>query len=254
MGESVSASARLPATGLVPELGPALGQLCDRARPVEGRWVRLDDIRLELATRVFELAGAARAFAGADDRPAAVSSLNRQAWLVEWERAVSEATERIARAVNARFDSAAREARVPKGRRAELLLVDSDRHAISGRLGAGSLPFIRALDLLEQVVPRASAPGARGESAVREWQEAILAAARRLESAWLALEAAAIREESLWFPEIERVRTWRRPSWPLWTVTAVLLAAATYLGLVFGGYLPVLGPLLPVAEAVWRRL
>lgn len=249
----MSSSAR-PATTLVPELGPALGQLCDRARPPRGRWVRLDDIRLELATRVFELAGAARAFGGADDRPAAVSSLNRQAWLGEWERAVSHVTERIGRAVDARFDSAAREARLPKGRRAELLLADPDRYALSGRLGAGSLPFLHALDQLEQIVPRASAPGVRGESAVREWQEAILAAARRLESAWLALEVAAIQEESLWAPEIERVRAWHRPLWPLWAVTGVVLAVGTYLGLVFGGYLAVPGPLLPLAEAVWSRL
>lgn len=249
----MSASAR-PATGLVPELGPALGQVCDRARPPRGRWVRLDDIRLELATRLFELAGAARAFAGADDRPAAVSSLNRQAWLGEWERTVSRASERIVRAVDARFDSAAREARFPKPRRAELLLADPDRHAISGRLGAGSLPFLHALDQLEQIVPRASAPGTRGDSAVAEWQEAILAAARRLESAWLALEAAVIQEESLWAPEIERVRAWHRPIWPLWALTGVVLAVATYLGLVFGGYLPVPGPLLPLAKAVWSRL
>jgi hypothetical protein len=33
-----------------------------------------------------------------------------------------------------------------------------------------------------------------------------------------------------------------------------VLAVGTYLGLVFGGYLPVPGPLLPLAEAVWSRL
>jgi hypothetical protein len=252
MGDRLSALARLPATGLVPELGPALGRVCDRAAPARGRWVRLDDVRLALATGVFELAGAARAFAVAEDRAAAVTSLNRQAWLAEWERAVAEATDRIARAVDARFDSAAREARLPGRLRKQLPLVEADRHALSGRLGAGSLPFLQSLEALERTVPSVSAAGQRGEAAVREWQEMLLAVARRLESAWLALEAATVREESLWAPEIERVRAWRRPTWPLWLVTVVVLACATYLGLAFGGYLPVPEPLLPVAQEVWR--
>ena len=249
----MSALARSPSTTLVPELGPALGRLCDRAQPVRGRWVRLDDVRLALATGIFELAGAARAFAVADDRAGAVSSLNRQAWLGEWERAVTEAADRVVKAVDARFASAGREARLPSGRRAELPLADPDRHAVSGRLGAGSLPFLQSLEALEQTVPGVSASGARGDATVREWQEAILAVARRLESAWLALEAAAVREEALWTPEIERVRAWRRPTWPLWLVTVVILAAASYLGLVFGGYLPVPDPLLGVAQKVWAR-
>jgi len=249
----VSAPPGSPATALVPELGPALGRLCDRPGSAAGRWVRLDDLRLSLVTGIFELAGAARAFAVADDRAGAVSSLNRQAWLGEWERAVGEATDRIARAVDARFASAAREARLPARRRAQLPLAEPDRHAISGRLGAGSLPFLQSLETLDQSVPGVSASGARGEAGVREWQEAILAVARRLESAWLALEAAAGREEALWTPEIQQVRAWRRPTWPLWLVTGLMLAAATYLGLVFGGYLPVPDPLLGIAREVWIR-
>ena len=241
------------AAALVPELGPALGRLCARARPADQRWVRLDDVRLEIASRVLELGGAAREFASADDRPAAVSSLNRQAWLVEWERAVAEAAGRIARAVDARLDAAAREARLWARRRRGLGLSDADRRAIAGRLGAGGFAFLQALEVLEQLVPAASAGGARGDAAAREWQEALLGVARRLESAWLELEAATAREEALWAPEIDRVRAWRRPTWPLWLVSAVLLAAATYLGLVFGGYLPVPGWLHGAAEAVWTR-
>jgi len=249
----LSAQPQVTSRALVPELGPALGRLCNRAEPAGGRWVTLDDIRLELATRIFELAGAARAFASADDRPAAVSSLNRQAWFSEWERAVSASTERIVQAVNLRFDSAGLEARLRTRRRKELLLAEPDRPAISGRLGAGSLPFLIALDELEQVVPGASAPGARGEAAVLEWQDRILSTARRLESAWLALESAARREETLWSPEISRVRSWRRPTWPVWLVTGVVLGLATYLGLVLGGYLLVPAPLLPLAQEVWKR-
>jgi hypothetical protein len=239
---------------LVPELGPALGRLCVRRTSPGPRWVRLDDIRLQVATEVIELGGAARAFAAADDRPAAVSSLNRQAWLVEWERAVAEASDRIAQAVNARLEAAGREARLPARRRRELALSDADRRAISGRLGAGGFAFLQALEVLEQLVPAVSAGGTRADAAVREWQEAVLGVARRLESAWLELESAALREEALWTPEIEQVRAWRRPTWPLWLVSAVLLAGATWLGLVLGGYLPVPPALRGFAEAVWQRL
>lgn len=238
---------------LVPELGPALGRLCARGRGGDERWVRLDDVRIELASRVLELGGAARAFAAEDDRPAAVSSLNRQTWLAEWERAVAEVAARVGQAVDARLDGAAREARLWAGRRRGLGLSDADRRAIAGRLGAGGFAFVQALEALERLVPAASAAGARGEAAAREWREALLSVARRLESAWLELETAAAREEALWAPEIARVRAWRRPTWPLWVLTAVLLAAATYLGLVFGGYLPVPSWLRGVAEAVWTR-
>ncbi len=239
---------------LVPELGPALGRLCARSTSPGPAWVRLDDIRLRVATEVFELGGAARAFAAADDRAAAVSSLNRQAWLVEWERAVAEASDRIAQAVNARLSAAGREARLPARRRRQLPLSDADHRAISGRLGAGGFAFLQALEVLEQLVPAVSAGGARGDAAVREWQEAVLAVARRLESAWLELESAALREEALWTPEIERVRAWRRPTWPLWLLSAVLVVAATWLGLVLGGYLPVPSALRGFADAVWQRL
>jgi hypothetical protein len=247
-------TAQTGSDALVPELGPALGRLCARPGAADGRWVRLDDVRLDVASRVIELGGAAREFAASDDRAAAVSSLNRQAWLVEWERAVAEATERIARAVNLRLDAAAGEARLPARRRKELPLSEPDRRAISGRLGAGAYAFLQALEGLEQLVPAVSAVGARGEAAVREWREALLAVARRLESGWLELEAAAVREEALWGPEIERVRSWRRATWPLWLGTAIGLAAAIYLGLVFGGYLPVPPALQGLAQAVWARL
>lgn len=241
------------AAALVPELGPALGRLCSRARRTDQRWVRLDDVRLEVASRVLELGGAARAFAAAEDRAAAVSSLNRQAWLVEWERAVAEAAKRIAAAVDARLDAAAREARLWARRRRALGLGDADRRAIAGRLGAGGFAFLQALEALEHLVPAASAAGARGDAAAGEWREAVLGVARRLESAWLELEAAAVREEALWTPEIDRIRAWRRPMWPVRLVGVIVIGAATYLGLVFGGYLPVPGWLHGAAQAVWTR-
>src|SRR5688572_30854054 len=73
----------------------------------------LDDIRIELVTGIFELAGAARSFAAAGDRQGAIASLSRVAWLDLWERAVAAAAERLAEVVNARLGEAARESRLP---------------------------------------------------------------------------------------------------------------------------------------------
>ena len=76
----------------IPELGPSLGRLVD---PPQLRGDRgsldliLDDIRLDLVTGIFELAGAARSFAASGDRQGAISSLSRVAWLGLWERAVA---------------------------------------------------------------------------------------------------------------------------------------------------------------------
>ena len=50
------------------------------------------------------------------------------------------------------------------------------------------------------------------------------------------------------------MRAWRRPTWPLWLLTAVVAGAATYLGLVLGGYLPVPPPLEGLAAFWWARL
>jgi hypothetical protein len=61
-------------------------------------------------------------------------------------------------------------------------------------------------------------------------------------------------EQQRWKDEIERVRSWRRPQWPLWTVTAVVILVLSYLGLLFGGYLPVPPPLRGLAEFWWSRL
>ncbi|NNG15459.1 MAG: hypothetical protein HKM89_03185, partial [Gemmatimonadales bacterium] len=46
---------------------------------------------------------------------------------------------------------------------------------------------------------------------------------------------------------------WRRPRWPLWTITLAALALATYLGLLLGGYLRAPALLQPVVEWWWER-
>ncbi|HEX7335705.1 MAG TPA: hypothetical protein VF252_00745 [Gemmatimonadales bacterium] len=242
---------------LVPELGPSLGRLAD---PPGGTLDRgpldlvLDDIRLDLVTRLFETAGAARSFAATGDRQGAIASLSRVAWLALWERAVAAAADRLADIVNARLADAARESRLPPQRLGKLRLSPDDVRAIASRLGSGGAGFVGALDALEQTVPGAAASGSRGRAGQEEWQRSLATAARRLESAWLALVASSRVEQERWKREIERVRAWRRPTGPLWAATALVFAVLTYLGLVLGGYLPVPPPLRGLAEFWWAHL
>jgi hypothetical protein len=247
------------ATWEVPQLGPSLGRLTDP--PSNDRTgvlgVALDDIRLGLVTGVFDLAGAGRSFITAGDRVDAVASLNRAAWLNLWERALAAAAARIAEAANLGFNDAAVESRFRPRRLQPLLLTPQDTRAIAARLGSGGAGFVAALDVLEQSVHASSRGGGAGGGGrawlQEEWRGALLAVARRLESAWLALEDAALAEQRRWQVEIELVRAWRRPVWPVWLLTFVLLAGATYLGLVLGGVIPVPPPLRGVALWWWNQ-
>ncbi|MEP7226254.1 MAG: hypothetical protein ABI785_02750 [Gemmatimonadales bacterium] len=241
---------------LVPELGPSLGRLVDPPLTRGDRGsldLVLDDIRLNLVTGIFELAGAARSFAASGDRQGAIASLTRVAWLDLWERAVAAAAERLAEAVNAKLSEAAKESRLPARQLEALRLKPEDVRAITSRLGSGGAGFVSALDALEQTVPGASASGSRGRAGQEEWQRALAAAARRMEAAWLALSAGARAEQDRWKAEIDRARSWRRPTWPLWLISVSVLTAATYLGLVLGGYVPVPPLLRPLAEFWWSR-
>jgi hypothetical protein len=242
---------------LVPELGPLLGRLVDPPliRGDRGSLdLVLDDIRLDLVTGIFELAGAARSFAASGDRQGAIASLSRVAWLDLWERAVAAAAERLTEVVNAKLGEAAVESRLPTRQLEAFRLKPEDVRAITSRLGSGGAGFVSALDALEQTVPGASASGTRGRAGEEEWQRALAAAARRLEAAWLALAAGAKSEQDRWKAEIDRARAWRRPTWLLWVISVSVLAATTYLGLVLGGYLRVPPPLRPLAEFWWSRL
>jgi hypothetical protein len=216
--------------------------------------VVLEDIRIDLVSGIFDMAGASRSFMGAGDRHGAIASLGRVAWLDRWERAVASAAQRIADAVNTKLRAAATESRLPERQLAPLLLTPEDVRAIGSRLGSGGASFVSALDALEQTVPAAAASGARGRLGQEEWQVALATAARRIESAWLALIDTARREQERWSRDIERVRAWRRPTGPLWLVTVLLLLILGYLGLVLGGYLPVPGPLRGFADFWWSRL
>jgi len=240
---------------IVPELGPSLGRLVDPppVAPAALR-VHLEDVRLALVTGVFDLAGAARSFAAAGDRDGAVTSLGRVEWLRLWERAVETTAGRIAGEANAGLRLAAEESRFPTRRLRRLALTEQDTRAIAARLGSGGAPFVASLDALEQAVRTTAISRGRGAEGVRAWQAALGATARRLESAWIALEQAARAEQERWASEVEAVRAWRRPTWPIWLLTALTVTAVSYLGLVLGGYLPVPPALQPLASFVWMRL
>jgi hypothetical protein len=231
----------------VPELGPSLGRLCDPPgdHGDGALGARLDDIRLRLVTEVFELAGAGRSFASAGDDAGAVASLSRVALLALWEKTVAAAAERITGTVNASLRSAAAESRFSARRLSALLLTPDDTRAIGARLGSGGAGFVAALDALEQSTRAGSRP--------HDWRDALTAAARRLEAAWLALEDSAESEQRHWRAEVERVRGWRRAVWPLWLITVVVLGAAAWLGLILGGYAPVPEPLRGLAHWWWAR-
>jgi hypothetical protein len=230
----------------IPELGPSLGRLTDPAAPApEALDIRLDDIRLKLVTALFELAGAARSFAAAGDPAGAAASLNRVAWLGVWEQALAASAERVTGSVNARLEEAAAVSRYPRRWLRRVVLTPADTRAIAARLGGGGAPFVAALDQLEE---------AGRERSATAWGNALTAAARRLEAAWLALEEAAAREQARWQVEVQRVHAWRLPRWPLWTLTGLVLGAAVYLGLVLGGYVRVPPMLKGFAEFWWSRL
>ncbi len=236
----------------LPELGPALGRLCSPTADAVSD-TALDDVRLELATHILELAGKAR-HSATDNPAAAVAALKGKAWIPHWEHAVKQATERTLAAIDRAFDSAAVESRYPRRKRAALTITPDERAAIHARLGAGAAPFFDALDRMDALGGPASANNVSSPVAREAWWHAVESAARRLESAWLSLEDAARRERAGWAREVESVRAWRRPSWPLWSITAAAMAAALYLGLILGGYLPVPGVLRPLAEFWWRQV
>jgi hypothetical protein len=244
-------------TWVVPELGPSLGRLSDPPSTPDhsgALGVVLEDIRLELVSGIFDMAGAARSFMAAGDHQGAIASLGRVGWLDRWERAVAASAQRLADVVNTRMRAAAVESRLPERRLQPLLLRPEDIRAIGSRLGSGGAGFVSALDALEQTVPAASALGPRGRMGQEEWQVALATAARRLESAWLALSESALREQERWSKDIERVKTWKRPTLVLWLITALVLLLLSYLGLMLGGYLPVPKPLQGLAELWWTHL
>jgi hypothetical protein len=248
---ATSSSTRL----VVPELGPSLGRLVAPPPLPAGavtHWIALEDLRLALVNQLFELAGDARQWAREGDRELALATLNREAWLKAWQSTVGAVADRAAGAISTRLLAAAAEARLPP-RKASALALDPDEvAALAARIDAEAAGLESALFHVDQAA-HAARSGRASAGAVAEWQRAICAAARRMEAAWLAMEEALGREWQEWAVEVEEIRAWRRPLWPLVLSGGVLFLVAGYVGLVLGGYLPVPGLLRGVAEAIWAR-
>src|SRR6266571_4519644 len=225
---------KIPMPLRAPELAPSLGRLLVPRRP-EPPWVPLDDVREELATRVLELAGEARAAAVREERERVLDAVSRRAWLTAWEHAVRRAAQRVAGALDAEIERAALRVRMPRHRRRGRLLSGSEKRAIAARLSSGGEGFVAALDALDTAATRVRDASVLDRAALGDWQEAIRTAARRLEAAWLALEAEVAAERRRWDGEIEAVARWRLPLWPLLALWTPLAAALVWLGLVLGG-------------------
>lgn len=233
----------------VPELGPYLGKVVSGTNRAPGG-LRLDEVRLRLATRIFQRAGEARRLASRDVRDAAVAAIGRTAWLEAWEEAVSGVAAKLAVRITEQIDAEARAARVPARRRKRLLPGPAELHALGARIGSAGAVLVAALDDVER--HGAAAIGATGldPGKVSAWQASLRTAGRRLEAAWLALEDAVESEAGRWREVADEVARWRAPLWPVLSAGAVAMALAAWLGLVMGGFLN--AP--PWLVEVWRSV
>ncbi len=221
----------------VPELAPSLGRVIV-ARRREPPWVPLDDIREELATAVLEIGGEGRGAAAREDRAQVLEVTGRRAWAAAWDQAVRRAAARVAEALEAEIVRTARQVRLPRRRLKNRLLAMGEKRAIAARFGTGGAAFVAALDELDAAATRVQEATVLDKDAHAAWQEALRAAARRLEAAWLALEAEVEEERRRWTPEIDTLGRWRPALWPIALLWAPVAGALIWLGLVLGGYLP----------------
>lgn len=219
----------------VPELAPSLGRLIVPRR-LDEPWVPLDDVRERLATDVLLHGGRARQ-AAEDTRDEALDALAAGHWREAWEGAVRRVAERVTEALDVEIELAARRVRTPVRRWRRRLVSGAERRAIAARLTVGGGPFIAALEGIEAAIPRLRDATVTDHDALRDWQEALKAAARRLEAAWLALEDAVAAERVRWEPELADVAAWRPAVWPVVAAWLPLAAALVWLGMVLGGYL-----------------
>ncbi len=241
----MSLTSEHPVSLEIPELGPYLGRLV--APPVietgQRHWIPLEDIRYELVTGVFVRSGEAREWCAADDPDLTIATLGRSAWLGLWEQCTR-------RGEPARLAGDQRSARSGRGGIPHAAPIaqpacrwDPMRSSLSTRdWMPGAAPFGRRSTGSRSAAHAARAAQGKGPAA-ETWSNLLTIVARRLESAWLGLEEAAEKEWVRWARDVEEVRAWRRPLWPLVLISLLIVATATYVGLLLGGYLPVPGPL-----------
>ncbi len=236
----------------VPQLGPSLGRVVTGRSPGRrevARWFALADLRVAMVHRIFEAEAEARSWSDTGDPAAAVDALGREMWVAAWDRAAHAAAERATDEVARRIRLAVLESRMPDRMVEGILPTAEEVHVTATRFGSAGAEFIEALDELD--LAGAAVKKAPVAAAAR-WGDALLRVARRLEAAWIALEAATEREWSIWAPEVEAARQWRRPRLPLWLITGAVFLLAGWLGLVLGGLLPYPGWFAPVVDGFWR--
>src|SRR5205823_937589 len=111
-----------------------------------------------------------------------------------------------------------------------------EERAIAARLAAGGEAFVAALDALDGAGLLVRDAGVLDKTLHAEWQDALRAAARRLEAAWLALETGVAEERRRWAVETDAIARWRPSLWPVIVGLTPLAAGLIWLGLVLGGY------------------
>lgn len=218
----------------VPELAPSLGRIIVPRRQ-HAPWIPLDDIREELATRVLELGGEARA---TEARASVLETTSRRAWSVAWDHGVRRAATRVAEALDAEITRTAHSVRLPRRKLRRHLLSNAEKRAIAARLGTGGGTFVAALDELDAAASRVSDATVLDKDAHAAWQEALRTVARRLEAAWLALEAEVEAERRRWMPEVAALAAWRPRLWPIFVIWVPVATLLIWLGLILGGYVP----------------
>lgn len=228
---------RPPIAATIPELGPLLGRLIAPPGDYPPPRAGLEEVRLELLSILFERAGAARGLLAAGEPSAARTALGSKAWIEVWERAVAGAEAVLADEANRLLRSAAGVSRFPAKRLATLLPGQGDRRLQAARLSAAGIPLEEA--------------AARLDRSADAWEESLRLVAGELEAAWDRLLAISAQELAKWERRAAEVRGWRRPWLPLVLVGLVLLGIGTWVGLMLGGYLPVPGWCLPVANWFW---
>lgn len=233
----------------VPELGPHLGKLVTGTGSRPGGMV-LDGIRVELVTRIMEMAGEARRFAAREERAAALEALGREAWLAAWARAAAQVAELLLERTAAAIKAEAEAVRMPPSRQRKLLPDPLEQRALGARLAASGAGLIPTLDRLAEAAQGALVATPAERAALENWQEALKAAARKLEAAWLALEQVAEEEARRFRARTQAVARWRKPLWPVVALTVVATVGAVWFGLVLGGYLP----FPPWLREIWVRL
>jgi hypothetical protein len=216
--------------------------------PRPSGWIPLDEVRYRLASRIIDGAGEARRLVANEERAAALAALGNVVWQEAWDEAVASVTESVVDRVEQHIDAEARAVGMRNSRRLDLKLDTTERRGLAARLGSAGNNLIPALDRLNECAAGALQATALERDAVDAWQEGLKSAARQLEAAWLALEQAVDAEELRWKQLADEVAAWRKPTWPLILVAVPALAVATWLGLVFGGYVDA-----PVwLQSLWR--